>query len=150
MLAKTPAASGSSPALLLERLLGPGPCGSALELPDLRAGLRLWSRLSVPRRALDVVGAGALLVLTAPILALTAIAIKLDSPGPVLYRQRRLGQNDKPFMMNKLRSMRQGRVEVEGLHSRRTTTTASRASAISSGGRDWTSFQLWNVLVAAT
>jgi lipopolysaccharide/colanic/teichoic acid biosynthesis glycosyltransferase len=34
------------------------------------------------------------------------LAIKLESPGPVLYRQRRLGKDDKPFMMNKLRSMR--------------------------------------------
>jgi lipopolysaccharide/colanic/teichoic acid biosynthesis glycosyltransferase len=59
------------------------------------------------QRSLDLIGGGILLALSLPVLVLAALAIKLESHGPVLYRQRRLGKNDKPFMMNKLRSMRQ-------------------------------------------
>jgi lipopolysaccharide/colanic/teichoic acid biosynthesis glycosyltransferase len=44
------------------------------------------------KRALDVVGAAAGLALSAPLMAVVAVAIRLDSPGPILYRQRRAGQ----------------------------------------------------------
>jgi exopolysaccharide biosynthesis polyprenyl glycosylphosphotransferase len=58
------------------------------------------------KRALDlVVGTLALIVLS-PLLAACAIAIKLDSPGPVFFRQRRVGRDDKPFEVFKFRSMR--------------------------------------------
>lgn len=59
-------------------------------------------------RALDVVGATAMLLLTAPLLLAIAILIKLDSPGPVLFRQRRLGRDTKPFTVNKFRTMYDG------------------------------------------
>ncbi|MBU2090496.1 MAG: exopolysaccharide biosynthesis polyprenyl glycosylphosphotransferase [Alphaproteobacteria bacterium] len=45
------------------------------------------------------------MVVALPILAVAAIAIKLDSPGPILFRQPRLGLNNKPFMIYKLRTM---------------------------------------------
>jgi putative colanic acid biosynthesis UDP-glucose lipid carrier transferase len=57
------------------------------------------------KRALDVVAALLLLVLTLPLLALLAIAIALDSPGPVLFAQRRIGLNGKPFAIYKFRTM---------------------------------------------
>ena len=57
------------------------------------------------RRAVDVVVALAALVLLSPLLALTALLIKLDSPGPVLYAQERIGRNGRPFRMLKFRSM---------------------------------------------
>ncbi len=47
------------------------------------------------------------LALAAPIMALVALAIKLESSGPMLYRQSRLGQNGCVFILNKFRSMRQ-------------------------------------------
>jgi hypothetical protein len=56
-------------------------------------------------RGFDVVGSILLLVLTSPLLLLTAIAIKLESRGPVLYRQERIGQHGKPFILYKFRSM---------------------------------------------
>jgi exopolysaccharide biosynthesis polyprenyl glycosylphosphotransferase len=60
----------------------------------------------VLKRALDlVVGSVALLGL-APLLAALALAIKFDSPGPVLFRQRRVGRDDKLFDVFKFRSMR--------------------------------------------
>lgn len=57
-------------------------------------------------RALEAVLAAALLGLLSPALALIALAIRLDSPGPVLFRQRRLGRNLQPFTVNKFRTMR--------------------------------------------
>ena len=45
------------------------------------------------------------IVLVAPVLAVAALAIKLESPGPALFRQPRLGLNNKPFMIYKLRTM---------------------------------------------
>ncbi len=58
------------------------------------------------KRALDLVLAAAGLVLASPVMALVALAIKLDSPGPVLFRQERVGQNGRIFVLNKFRSMR--------------------------------------------
>lgn len=53
----------------------------------------------------DYVVAGIGVLITAPVLLLAAIAIKLDSPGPVLFRQPRVGLNNAPFMVFKLRTM---------------------------------------------
>jgi lipopolysaccharide/colanic/teichoic acid biosynthesis glycosyltransferase len=62
----------------------------------------------VIRRAFDVVASLALLTLFAPVLALAAIAIRLESRGPVIYRQRRIGLAEAPFDMLKLRTMVHG------------------------------------------
>jgi putative colanic acid biosynthesis UDP-glucose lipid carrier transferase len=58
------------------------------------------------KRALDIVMAGAGLIVLSPLLLLVAIAIKLDSPGPVLFRQRRRGFNVRTFQIMKFRTMR--------------------------------------------
>jgi exopolysaccharide biosynthesis polyprenyl glycosylphosphotransferase len=60
---------------------------------------------AVAKRALDVVGALVLLVLLAPLLVLIALAVRLDSPGPALFRQTRAGRHGRPFQMLKFRSM---------------------------------------------
>lgn len=57
------------------------------------------------KRFIDICAALALLVGFAPLLVLTALAIKLDSPGPVLYRQRRIGLSGDVFHIYKFRSM---------------------------------------------
>ena len=46
------------------------------------------------------------IIITSPIMIITAIAIKLESPGPVIFKQERIGYNGKPFMMYKFRSMK--------------------------------------------
>jgi len=61
---------------------------------------------SAIRRALDLVVATLLLTLLAPVLIVVAVVIRLDSPGPVLYRQRRIGRSMRPFIVNKFRTMR--------------------------------------------
>jgi lipopolysaccharide/colanic/teichoic acid biosynthesis glycosyltransferase len=57
------------------------------------------------KRKIDVLIAGIALILMMPFLALVAIAIKLDSPGPIIFRQWRHGFNGKPFQILKLRTM---------------------------------------------
>ena len=46
------------------------------------------------------------IIITSPIMLITAIAIKIESPGPIIFKQERIGYNGKPFMMYKLRSMK--------------------------------------------
>ncbi len=60
------------------------------------------------RRALDLVIAGLALVVSAPLIAIAAIAIKLDSRGPVFYMARRIGRDGEPFDLYKLRTMHTG------------------------------------------
>ena len=57
------------------------------------------------KRALDIVLSLGALVLTAPVLLIAAIAIKLEDGGPVLFRQRRVGQEGRQFLVHKLRTM---------------------------------------------
>ena len=66
------------------------------------------ARVDVACRALDLAIAPVLLVLLSPLLVLVAIAIKVDSAGPVLFSQRRLGRGMKPFTVLKFRTMKQG------------------------------------------
>ncbi len=66
--------------------------------------LRGW-KLTL-KRGVDLVGSAVGLVILSPILMLLAMAIKLDSPGPVLYAQERMGLDAKPFWCFKFRSMR--------------------------------------------
>jgi sugar transferase (PEP-CTERM system associated) len=61
---------------------------------------------SAVKRVFDIVSASLLIVVSAPIMVLAAIVIKLDSRGPMFYRQERLGQDGRPFMVTKFRSMR--------------------------------------------
>jgi lipopolysaccharide/colanic/teichoic acid biosynthesis glycosyltransferase len=63
-------------------------------------------------RALDVLIAGIALVLTSPLLAAAVVAIRLESKGSPIYRQRRVGRDGEPFEMLKLRTMVSG---AEGL-----------------------------------
>jgi exopolysaccharide biosynthesis polyprenyl glycosylphosphotransferase len=58
------------------------------------------------KRCIDVLGSGMLLLLFSPVFASIAIAIKLSSKGPVLFKQQRLGQYGKAFTVLKFRSMR--------------------------------------------
>lgn len=61
-------------------------------------------RLAI-KRAIDIVGAGVGLILFAPLMALIALAIKLTSPGPILFIQERYGLNKRRFGMLKFRTM---------------------------------------------
>lgn len=60
----------------------------------------------VPFRVRDVIVSGAALVLLGPLLAIVAIAVKVDSPGPVMFRQHRVGLHGRTFEIHKFRTMR--------------------------------------------
>ena len=73
----------------------------------LFGGQRRIPCVSYPlKRLVDVVGSSIALVLLAPAFVLIAIAVKLDSKGPILFRQQRLGLGEHPFTILKFRSMR--------------------------------------------
>ena len=73
------------------------------------------------KRLFDIVASGCGLLMLSPVLLIVAIWIKLDSPGPVLYRQVRVGYKNKDFRIFKFRSMRIG---------------ADKGSLVTIGGRD--------------
>jgi exopolysaccharide biosynthesis polyprenyl glycosylphosphotransferase len=68
--------------------------------------LERGSRLA--KRIMDVIGGVAALLLFSPVIGLVALVIRLDSKGPVLFRQERLGENGTPFEVLKFRSMHVG------------------------------------------
>lgn len=69
-------------------------------MPEL---MPIWEKKL--KRVMDIVLSMLLLILTAPITIVTSILLKLDSPGPVFYRQERSGLNGKPFRILKFRTM---------------------------------------------
>ena len=58
------------------------------------------------KRTLDIIASAILIVITSPLMLFTAIGVKLSSPGPILFRQIRVGRHNKEFTMYKFRSMR--------------------------------------------
>jgi exopolysaccharide biosynthesis polyprenyl glycosylphosphotransferase len=71
------------------------------------------------KRAFDLVLSAILLILTLPLMALAALAIRLDSPGPAVFKQRRVGENGRIFCMYKFRSMIVGAETVEQARAKR-------------------------------
>jgi lipopolysaccharide/colanic/teichoic acid biosynthesis glycosyltransferase len=75
--------------------------------PQARDGLLLDACC----RGLDIVGSAVLLIVLAPLFAVIAVGVRLDSRGPALFRQRRLGRRIEPFTVHKFRTMEQGATE---------------------------------------
>jgi lipopolysaccharide/colanic/teichoic acid biosynthesis glycosyltransferase len=117
-LGRDPAVALVAPLLLLLRsfALGAGLLAGAFRftLPpsdrqastDQRAPIRGLDRLL--KRTMDIVVSAVSLSLCAPLLSLLAVAIRLDSAGPVFYVQERVGERGRPFRMVKLRTMVDG------------------------------------------
>ncbi len=83
------------------------------------------------RRALDILASVAALVLASPLLLAAAVAIRLESRGPVLYRQRRAGLRGQPFEMLKLRTMVTGAEHVgAGLAINQNDSRITRVGAL--------------------
>ncbi|MBQ6019856.1 MAG: sugar transferase [Clostridia bacterium] len=83
------------------------------------------------KRILDVTGSAALLAAGALPMAAVAAAVKLDSPGPAIFRQTRLGLGGKPFTMYKFRSMQVGAEHTgTGVYSQRGDPRVTRVGAI--------------------
>ena len=58
------------------------------------------------KRAMDIAGSLFLILFTSPLMLITAVGVRLSSPGPVIFKQKRVGLNKKKFYMYKFRSMR--------------------------------------------
>ncbi|MCS7285885.1 MAG: undecaprenyl-phosphate glucose phosphotransferase, partial [Anaerolineae bacterium] len=85
---------------------------SGLPLISVRPlAFRRWEQFI--KRAMDLVIASVALVVFTPLMLIIALAIKLDSPGPVLFKQVRVGKGGKEFVMYKFRSMRGGAEEEQ-------------------------------------
>jgi Undecaprenyl-phosphate glucose phosphotransferase len=103
-LATVPAAAHLAPDQLWAGNPIPARVGRMQTIRLARAPMTLKDRIL--KRASDIVTASLLLVAASPLLALIALAIKLDSPGPVVFRQRRNGFNQQEFRVLKFRTMR--------------------------------------------
>ena len=77
---------------------------NAQQQPDLRQPVIPGWKQAI-KRTVDIVGALVGLAISCPLIVIAAIAIKLDSPGPVFYLNTRIGEHGRPFRMMKLRSM---------------------------------------------
>jgi exopolysaccharide biosynthesis polyprenyl glycosylphosphotransferase len=84
------------------------------------------------KRVVDVAGATALLIATAPIFAVAAWRIRRESPGPVFFRQTRLGQHQREFTLLKFRTMRVGVDDAE--HREYIKATMSSSAVAQSSG----------------
>jgi len=112
------------------------------------AGFRHTRALAGGKRLLDIIAGVAGLLLTSPLMLVIAAAVKLTSPGPVLYSQRRVGRNGRIFTIRKFRSMR---VDAEAA-SGAVWAVANDPRLTSIGGllrrtRLDELPQLWNVLI---
>ncbi len=76
------------------------------------AAIGTWN--AVIKRLFDLAGSLVLIVLFSPVMATASILIKLDSPGPIIFRQRRIGRSGKSFITLKFRTMREGAEEEQG------------------------------------
>jgi len=131
-------------------LVGPNAEVHALEAMPM-VGLppaRLDRSSMLLKRVLDVVGASLLLVVTAPPFAAIAWRIKRDSPGPVLFRQRRLGLDQREFTVFKFRTMHLD--AAEGPHREYIKATMANGGGPGSNGlfklertADTTQFGAW-------
>ena len=115
------------------------------KLVDLRATPLDNILLAGIKRGADIVISLLLLILLSPLLLAIGIGVKTTSPGPVLFRQERIGKNKKPFVMLKFRSMR-----TDVNHDGWTTDADSRKTRFGSLIRKFSLDelpQLWNVLI---
>ncbi len=87
-------------------------CVGELKLMNLRANPLDNIGLAMVKRGGDIVLSAALLALLSPLLLVMALLVRLTSPGPVIFRQTRVGRNKKPFTMYKFRSMYQNDAEA--------------------------------------
>jgi sugar transferase (PEP-CTERM system associated) len=78
------------------------------------SGFRKSRVVATIKRAMDVGIAAVGLIVGAPLMALVALAVRLSSPGPVMYHQRRVGQHGRVFTVHKFRSMRENAEAATG------------------------------------
>jgi exopolysaccharide biosynthesis polyprenyl glycosylphosphotransferase len=119
---------------------------SSVLIFDDRLGMTLFERFL--KRAFDLGVALTALVATAPILLVAAIAIRLDSKGPIFFRQTRIGRFQRPFQIVKLRTMVEDAERATGaVFASRKDQRITRVGRFLRRTRIDELPQLWNVLV---
>lgn len=103
------------PSKAIHAAVGIGRLGDSDTLILSRGSLSLGSR--VQKRLFDLALAIPLLILTGPLMAVVALLVRLESPGPALFSQVRIGQANRPFRIYKFRSMRQASNDALGERS---------------------------------
>lgn len=98
------------------------------------AQVNTFSPEDVARRVFDTAVAGLGLVISSPVLLVAAVAIRLDSPGPVIFRQKRVGLNGAPFEILKFRTMR---VDAERVGAQLTVGADPRITKVGAFLRAW-------------
>jgi lipopolysaccharide/colanic/teichoic acid biosynthesis glycosyltransferase len=98
------------------------------------------------KRTLDVLLAGVGLAVLSPLLALTAALIKADSPGPVFFRQERIGRRFRPFLIYKFRTMRVDAARSGPSISVRDDARVTRVGRVLRRAKIDELPQLWNVV----
>lgn len=109
-------------------------------------GFMLTKLQRVGKRILDFIVAAGLFICTLPVMCLTAIIIKLESPGPVFYLQERLGRQARPFKVMKFRSMRQDAERDGAAWAQKNDPRVTRVGKFIRRVRIDELPQLWNVL----
>jgi sugar transferase (PEP-CTERM system associated) len=109
-------------------------------------GCRAARGTRLVKRAVDVILASIGLLCAAPLMLLTAIAIRLDSPGPIFYRQDRVGENGHLFTLCKFRSMRMDAEEGTPIWAKDRDERVTRIGRFLRLTRFDELPQLWNVL----
>jgi sugar transferase (PEP-CTERM system associated) len=132
---------------LYERITGQVYVPGLLPSDLVFAELRLKKGQLVAKRAFDLVASAFGLVLAAPILAVSVLAIRLDSPGPVLYSQERIGERGRVFRIHKLRSMRRDAEAGGAAWAAEDDPRVTRVGRFLRRSRVDEIPQLWNVLV---
>ena len=97
------------------------------------------------KRMTDIVGSIIILVFSSPVMLICAIGVKLSSPGPIIFRQKRIGRNKEPFIMYKFRSMRVNSKQDVGWSSNNDNRKTKFGSFIRKYSLDEFP-QFWNVL----
>jgi sugar transferase (PEP-CTERM system associated) len=111
------------------------------------AGFRATRRLLAFKRLGDIVVALVGLVVTAPLMLLVALAVRLSSPGPALYHQQRVGERGRVFTVHKFRSMRTDAEASSGaVWSREGDTRTTTVGRFLRAARLDELPQLWNIL----
>lgn len=102
---------------------------------------------SAIKRSIDVVSSASLLLLSAPIALLAAVLIKLDGPGPIIYRQKRVGKDRRPFVVLKFRTMKvDAESETGAVFASRNDPRLTRVGRFLRSSRIDEIPQMWNVL----
>lgn len=112
-------------------------------------GFKYSKRRLIAKRLFDLVLASAFFVVLWPFMLLTAIAVKLESPGAVLYHQTRVGLNGRPFRIYKFRSMRQDAEKNGAVWAQKNDARVTKVGAFIRNTRLDELPQLYNVLAGS-